>query len=175
MSEFFKGWRRKIGVVPPMLAILAICAVLYAILAATPQWASDGTIRIPVRIFAFDAANHRPIPNAKCLIFRATPVSNASSLTNDHAIFNGQSMNEWPQFCRGTTDATGSTIIEHEFGTSASHEHPNPHAHLMNYSVQVEADGFGGVVVPVGNDERRTSEIRKDGEVVVSIGLLRTE
>jgi hypothetical protein len=95
-----------------------------------------------------------------------------SSLTNDHAIFNSYSMSEWPQFRRGTTDAAGSTIIEYEFGTSASHEHPSPRAHLMNYSVQVEADGFGGVVVPVGNDERQTSEMRKDGEVVVSIGLL---
>ena len=42
----------------------------------------------------------------------------------------------------------------------------------MNEWVQVEADGFGGVAVPVGYDERPTSEMRKDKQIIVSIGLI---
>lgn len=171
MDEFFRGWYYRKFSVAEVTVIVVICAVLYAILAEKPKWVSDGTIRIPVRVFVFDVTNRRPISNAECLVFRAGPILDASSLTKDNPVLDNAPMKEWPESCRGTTDETGSTAIEHTFGTSASYTHPYTRAHLMNAWVRVAADGFGGVVVPVGYDEGRTSELRKEGEIVVSIGL----
>lgn len=169
--EFFSRWNRKLTLVE-VTVIVVILTVLYELLTAKPIWVSDGTIRSPVRVFVFDATNRRPIANAECAVLHAPPIRDASSLTKDHPVFDNVSMKEWPQSCRGTTDETGSASIEHTFGSSASNNHPNTRAHLMNEWIRVEADGFGGVAIPVGYDERPTSEIRKDGEIVVSIGLL---
>lgn len=170
MRENFRGWNKKISVAE-VTVIVVILAVLYALFSPKPTWVSDGTIRIPVRVFVFNATNRRPISNAECAVFHASPILDASSLTKDHPVFNNVPMKEWPQSCRGTTDETGSAAIEYTFRTSASNKHPNSRAHLMNEWVRVEADGFGGVAVPVGYDEGPASEMRKDGEFVVSIGL----
>lgn len=170
MREYFQGWNKKINVAKATL-IVVVLAVLYALLSPKPTWVSDGTIRIPVRVFVFNATNRRPISNAECAVFHASPILDASSLANDHPVFDNVPMKEWPQSCRGTTDETGSVAIEYTFRTSASNKHPNSRAHLMNEWVRVEADGFGGVAVPVGYDEGPASEMRKDGEFVVAIGL----
>lgn len=170
MRAFFRGWNKKLSLAE-VTVIVVVLAVLYVILSQKPQWVSEGTIRIPVRIFVFDPTSRRPIPNAECAVFHASPILDASSMTKDHPVFDNVSMTEWPQSCRGTTDDTGSTTIEYTFRTAKSDRHPNSRAHLMNEWVRVEADGFGSVAVPVGYDEGPASEMRKDGEFVVSIGL----
>lgn len=170
MREFFAGWNKKLSAAE-LTVIVVILAVLFALLSVKPQWVSGGTIQIPVRVFVFDPINRRPIPNADCAIFHASPILDASSLTKDHPVFDNVSMKEWPQSCRGTTDETGFATIEYTFRTSASDRHPNSRAHLMNEWVRVEADGFGSIAVPVGYDEGPASEMRKDGAFVVSIGL----
>jgi hypothetical protein len=45
----------------------------------------------------------------------------------------------------------------------------------MNDWVRVEAAGYGGVVVPVRYEERLASELRKEGQVLLSIGLIPKE
>ena len=117
MSEFFKGWNGKLSQ-PEATVILVILAALSVRLSQQPTWVSDGTLTIPVRVFVFDATNRRPIANAECVVFHASPILDASSLNGDHPVFDPLPMQEWPQACRGTTDETGSTSIKH------TSEHP---------------------------------------------------
>ena len=166
MGAFFHGWQTKIGLV----ALIVSFSISVAILLQRARWASDGEILLPVRVFVFDAVHLRPISNVECLVFRSPPAIDPHTLA-DHYPGNS-AVGKWPDECRGITDANGFCVIEHNFGTSANHEHPNPHAHLMNAWVRVEAIDFGGVVVPVGYDERLTSTLRKDGLILISIGLM---
>jgi|GEM_PF-3674757 len=154
-----------------ILVIIASISVLTALLTASTKWASDGDIRVPVKIFVFDAASCRPIPNAECLVFWSPLVLDATNLTDDcHS--RSLAISEWPESSRSVTDPTGTSVIEHKFNTSASYKNPITRAHLANAWVRVEATGFGGVVVPVRYEGKPTSELRKDGKISVSIGLI---
>jgi hypothetical protein len=165
MRYFTKKWGR----IEVLLVVANLC-VLLALLVEPVKWASDGDIRLPVKIFVFDAFNCRPIPNAECLLFRALPVLDASNLTDDCP--NCSSIGECPNECRSVTDATGFSVIEYKFHTSASDKNPITRAHLTSTCVRVEATGFGGVVVPLRYEGRPTSELRKEGKISVSLGLI---
>ena len=105
----FSGWNRKFR----LILMILILSVLAALLSEKPKWVSDGTITIPVKIFVFDAASCRPIANAECAVFHASPILDANSLMKDHPICDHLLMKDWPQSCRGRTDETGSTSINH--------------------------------------------------------------
>jgi hypothetical protein len=144
-----------------------------ALLIPSGKWVSDGSIRLPIRIFVFDAAGRRPIANAECAVFWSPPVLDENNSVDRFP--SGPPIDDLPKKCRGVTDATGFCVIEYTFATSASHDRPHPHAFLMNDWVRVEAAGYGGVVVPVRYEERLASELRKEGQVLLSIGLIPKE
>lgn len=72
--------------------------------------------------------------------------------------------------CRACTD--GTAVVDVEFRTSASHERPASYVHLRWEWVQVRAEGYGGVVVPVRHESQPTTTVRKQNELVMTIGLL---
>lgn len=170
LKEMFRRVINRAGLIQS-LVIIAIISVLFALLLEPAKWASDGDIRVPVRIFVFDAANCRPIPNANCLVCWSPLVLEATDLTGD-CPSRGLSISEWPEDCRSVTDENGTSVIEHKFNTSASDKNPITRAHLSSTWVRVEATGFGGAVVPLRYEGRPTSELRKEGRISVSIGLI---
>lgn len=152
------------------IAVVATFIIVAIVLLYPARWASDGDILLPIRIFVYDAVHGHPIANAACLVFRSPPVFDASAL-HEHFLSDGP-ISDWPASQRGTSDETGKVEISYKFGTSASHLHPSPRAHLANASVRVEAAGFGGVVVPVRYAESPVSDLRDNGPVRISIGLI---
>lgn len=154
------------------VVIVAIIAVLVALLVPQTQWVSDGSIRLPVRMFVFDADRGTPIANARLIVFRGPVVSNPQALAEVQPFIVSGPVSERPLQDIATTDETGSAVIEHEFYTGASHKRPTRHAHLDYAWVRVEADGFGGAVIPVRHESQSTAVLQKQGEIVVQIGLI---
>lgn len=165
MWKSVKGLRRVEWIV-----VVATFVILEIVLLSPARWASDGDILLPIKIFVFDAVHGHPVTDAECLVFRTPPAIEASTL-REHFL-SDRRISEWPAAQRGTTNTSGIVEIRHKFGTSASHLHPSPRVHLPNASVRVEAAGFGGVVLPVRYDEVPVSELRNNGSVKVSIGLI---
>lgn len=162
-------WQRatKITVVE-WLVILLIVGILAALLLLVPaQWVSDGVITLPVRVLVFDPLSEQPIVNAQVAIMKAPPVS---SLDDVHQLHD-----RLPPVLKSTTGQTGSVVIKFTFETNASNQRPVKRAHVGNAWVVVEAAGYGGVVVPVRYASQSTAELRKQGELLVTIGLLRVK
>ena len=68
------------------IVIAGIIAVLIALLAPQARWVSDGSIRLPVRVFVFDAADRdTPIANAKIAIFPGPVASEPQTLAEMQA------------------------------------------------------------------------------------------
>lgn len=151
-----------------LLAVAAVIAVLAAILIPATQWVADGWIEFPVRVFVFDANELTPVANAQITIFRSPPLSSPHVLTENREFWDlgGRA-------AEGVTDKTGSTRIEHQFTTSASHNRPVSHVHVHWAWAKVTADGYGGVVVPVSTESIPTKELRKRTELTVPIGLIK--
>lgn len=160
------------------VVVVAIITVLIALLLPTVQWASSGSIRFPVRVFVFDATRGMPLADAQVAIFRAPFMSNANSLKDYRDRYDVRNVNQIPTqdgFGKGVTGTDGTTVIEFDFRTGASHQHPEAQAHLANAWVCVRVKGFGGVVVPVRQDPQPTATMRKQNELFVPIGLTPAE
>lgn len=159
-----------------ILTAIAVVSVLVAWLIPPVQWVSDGEIRVPVKVFVFDAVGNRPISNAECLVFRSLPAWDADMVSDfsEQGSLNSP-IDSWPEKSRAITDATGICVIEHSFLSTASDRNPKGSAHLMFSWVRVEAIGYGGVVVPVRFESRQTSKLRKEGEILAPIGLMPTK
>ena len=159
------------------LVALAIIAALAALIRPGMQWASSGSIRVPVRVFVFDATHGMPIADARVAIFRAPPLFGSNSLEDHRNRYNPTSFDQMSPvgegFGKGTTEADGTVVIEYDFRTGASHRRPEPHAHLEYAWVHIHAVGLGGVVVPVRHESQPTATMRKQKELLVPVGLIR--
>jgi hypothetical protein len=152
-----------------LLVVIAIVAVIVALVLPPVKWAASGSIRFPVRVLVFDAVRGIPIENAHVGIFRAPPLLDLKFLAGEPDTYDPK------KFVRdddvGTTDASGSVVIDYEFRTGANHERPTSHAHLRWAWVHVQADGYGGVVVPVRHESLPTKTLREQKELLVPVGL----
>ena len=151
-----------------VLVLIAIVSCVIAILIPQVKWASSGSITVPVWVMVFDAEHDRPIPNARVSIFRAPPLYNLKTLENERGPLNAG----WAGIpVEGVTDTDGLATIETTFNTGANYEYPEMKAHLNYYWTKIEAEGFGGVVVPVRYESARSKPMRNGG-LRLTIGLL---
>lgn len=157
------------------LMIVTILAILAALLLPPVQWVSDGDIRIPVRVFVFDAKAAKPLSQAHVIIFRAPPLTDAKLLSEFPERYDPAQPERLYGVFEGATGADGMAVIESTFSVSASHRNPVPQAHTSWAWVAVQAKGYGSVVVPVSYESQPTAELRKRGELPVTVGLLPTE
>ena len=148
------------------LVVIAIITATIALLLPEVKWAASGDITVPVKVMVFDAVRDRPIPGARVEIFRAFPIYDLKSLKDDQGPMN----RSW-RHVEGTTNAAGEAIIETKFTTGANHERPEMYAHLSFYWAKIEADGYGGVVIPVRHEGVPSKHLR-NGELRMTVGLL---
>lgn len=174
MKQFVSSIRRSLRkqTLLEWVVIVAILAVLVALLTPETKWASSGDLRLPVKVFVFDANQYKPIPDAKVTVFRAFPVGDQASLVRWQDQFKIGPISELPHQFWTTTDAQGIAVIDYEFRTGASHKRPVTHAHVNFTWVRVEADGFGGAAIPVRHDSQPSSALKQKGEVLVQVGLI---
>ncbi|MBS0264218.1 MAG: hypothetical protein JSS02_19935 [Planctomycetes bacterium] len=152
-----------------LLAIIAIVAVIAALLIPPAKWGGSGSIRIPVRVLVFDASRGTPIANARVAMFYAPPLHDMKWLEESPDLYD--STNRARHDGVGTTDADGAAVIEYEFATLASYNNPTWRARLQSAWVHVQADGFGGAVIPVRYESEPTAKLRDQKELLVTIGL----
>jgi hypothetical protein len=152
-----------------MLAILVVIAIPYI------PWASNGTIRFPVRVFVFDATQRTPIAEAKVAVFRSPPVLGPNSVSQEGRSYRADQIEPVTDAVHGTTDTDGMAVLEFEFATSANNTRPASEAHTRWAWVEVSANGYGTVVVPVRHDSTKTADMQKQGELLVPVGLVAIE
>lgn len=158
------------------LVLVVFAVILVALFVPGTQWASSGTIRFPVRVFVFDVEQQLPISGANVAIFRALPTVSPESLSDpDQGLRQYRADNAGPlhYVARGTTNADGACVIEYEFRTGASHHRPARHAHTNWSWVEIKAEGFSTVVVPVRHVSMPTKVMREQTDLYVPIGLAR--
>lgn len=157
------------------IVIVSIIAVLVALLYPQTQWASSGSIRLPVRVIVVDAEHGTPISGANVMVSRGPWAKNPKALDELGDRFASGPIGDLPQKYFATTDEKGVAVIEHEFSTGASHRRPVSHTHLDFNWVKVEADGYRAAVVPVRDESQPTALLRKQGEVLVKVELIGEE
>jgi hypothetical protein len=149
------------------LVVFAIIAVLIALLLPGPQWISDGDITIPVHVRVFDPSSGKPIPNAQVGILRYRTIFSSSDI---------EPLEEnLAHVTKTPTNDAGSVSINQMFYTNASDRNPVTRAHLGGVWIIVEADGYDRAFVPVRNESLPTAELRKRGEILVPVALLRAK
>jgi hypothetical protein len=167
------GWQLRKPTLVELLLVIAIVGIIVALLLPGPEWASSGHIRFPVRVIVFDAVHGRPIANARVGIFEAAPLDSSNSLEQEGDKYNPRALVRDEN--RGATGDDGDVVINYEFTTSANHKRPAPNAHLRRAWVNVEAEGYGSVVVPVRHESQPVATLRTQKELVVSVGMLPME
>ncbi|SFI81003.1 hypothetical protein [Planctomicrobium piriforme] len=164
-----RKWLRPLTLVE-WLVIIALIAVLIALLVPPVKWGASGFIDVPIRIFVFDVIEGRPIKGAHVAIIRYSPDMPKAEFPAITAAF----FDELRTSQDHQTDDRGSTIITETFMTEVNYKSPEQFALLFNRWVVVAADGFEPVMTPVRHDTERTAKIRKRGELVVAVGLVKT-
>lgn len=168
-SGGFLQWHFRKPRIIEALVLFALAAVVVALILPGAQWAASGSMRVPVRVFVFDASRGTPISNAHVAIFYAPPLVTPESLEVNRDLYDPQ--NRGRDRNSATTDAKGTAVIEYEFRTGANHERPTMHAHLRWAWVHVHAEGYGGFVVPVRHESLPTKALRDQKELLVPVGL----
>ena len=153
------------------LVLLAIGAVLVALLLPTPKWAASGSMQLPVRVVVFDALHGTPIAGAKVTAFRGSAFDESRLLDENRDQYDRWKSGGWEGMPSVFTDADGAALIECEFPTSSNYERPTPHAHPQGTWVEVRAEGYGGVVIPVRHSSYPTQTLREQKELLVPVGL----
>jgi hypothetical protein len=160
------------------LVLVAIAGVLTALLVPDAQWVSDGDIDIPVRVLVFDAKRAVPIPNARVVVARATSWTDDGFLKDfrerfpDIELLDRDLNDGLKGLGQGQTSEDGTVTIPFRFRTNASNESPVTRAHVGWAWIAVQAEGYAGVVIPVGNESVPTKKLREQKELRVPIGLM---
>ncbi|MGZ0172923.1 MAG: hypothetical protein ACKVHE_25595 [Planctomycetales bacterium] len=151
------------------LVVVVVIGIVVALIIPGVKWASSGSIRFPVRVFVFDAALARPIPEARIAILHGPLPHSGFDIDDIRQRVPSDLFEYLPSDSLGLTGNDGTVIVHHEFSTGASHKRPNPHAHLQFAWVVVVAQGYGTVVVTVRHDSM--SKLREHKELYLPIGL----
>jgi hypothetical protein len=163
---------RKLTVVE-WLVVIAIAVVLVVLLIPGAKWASSGDIQFPVRVFVFDASHGTPIENARVGIFYGLYPQDSKFVEENRDWYAPKDRIRDSDY--GTTSAGGTVVITYKFMTGANYVRPATHAHLHGTWVHVQAEGYGGVVVPVRHDSLATATLREQKELLVPVGLMPLE
>jgi hypothetical protein len=157
------------------LLVASILTFLVALLVPSVKWASSGTIEAVVRVVVFDAETAEPVPNAEVAIVRLLPTTGHRDLSEYHTPLSSA----WGQFTEGQirhkTDAAGIANIPTEFGTGASHVHPESQAHTSFYWILVSTTDHGKCAIPLRYVSIPTKTLRQNGVVPAHVGLARQE
>ena len=149
------------------LVIVAIAGVLVALFLEPVTWVSDGSITVPVHIRVFNPVTGTPIQNARVGIVRYWPLGDQSKFEPLEKSLDG--------IIQNTTNERGSIITNLQFDVTASNRRPIPRAHLSGTWIVVDADGFDKAFVPIRHESLPTAELRTRGEIVVPVGLLKSQ
>ena len=153
------------------LIIAVIIAILVALVLPDSEWASSGTIVVPVHVVVFDGGTALPIADAVVGIVRAPPASGDFALDEYREPFSSA----WSAMAKGEfgsrTGADGSVTIEFEFPTGASHVNPEPRARTRWYWLLVSSDGYGAAVVPLRYESISTKSLREQRILQAYVGL----
>lgn len=171
LSRYLGQHIRRPTIVECLVAIVLI-GILVALVLPGVKWASSGSIRVPVRVFVFDAASGKPVPDARIIVFPAPPVQSPTSLAQFRELYDPENVERRPVTMQGGTGEDGTAVIDVEFRTGANHERPVSYAHLRWHWVYVQAEGYGAVVVPVRHESLPVATVRLQKELPVSIGLV---
>ena len=155
------------------LVVAAIIVVLVALLLPATQWVADGSRKFPVRIYVFDASRKIPIEGAKVSLFRAPRIDGQSLRIPDWGYRAPGTSRLVAEPFESLTNELGYVESTVEFMTSASSRQPTPHTHLTWVWVEVHAEEYGTVVVPVRYESEPTAQVREQGQLLVPIGLVR--
>lgn len=166
-------WHLRKPTLIELLLLIAIIAAVVAVILPSAKWAASGNIRFPVRVIVFDAVHGKPIANAHVGIFRAPPIDDLKSLAvrpDDYSPTNRVRDDD-----SGTTSADGTVVLGYEFRTGSNYERPTMYAHLRSAWVNVKAEGYGNIVVPVRYESQPTATLRTQKELLVTVGLIASE
>jgi hypothetical protein len=154
------------------LVIAVIIAILVALVVPDVEWASSGTIVVPVHVVVFDGKTMLPLADAVVGIVWAPPASGDSTLDKYREPFSSA----WIAMARGEfgsrTGADGSVTIEFEFPTGASHVNPESRAHTRWYWLLVSSKENGAAVVPLRYESISTKSLREQRMLQAYVGLL---
>ncbi len=171
----YHGWSLRRPTWIEWLVVIAVIAIVVALIVPGFQWASSGSIRFPVRVFVFDAARARPIPQAQIAILRGPLPRARIDIDDIRDRVSDNLFERLPSDSLGLTGKDGTAVVHCEFSTGANHKRPEPHAHLQFAWVVVVAQPYGTVVVPVRHDSMPTAKLREQKELFVPIGLVPAE
>lgn len=153
------------------LVIAAIIAILVALLLPAREWASSGTIVVPVHVVVFDGETMLPITDAVVGIFRAGPATEDFS----RDVYRETFSSAWSTMAKGEfgsrTGADGSVTIEFEFPTGASHVNPEARAHTRWYWLLVSSKEYGAAVMPLRYESITTKSLRQQKILQAYVGL----
>ncbi len=158
-----------------LLIVIALMAILVVIVFPMIPWASSGSIRFPVRVFVFDATLRTPISEADVAVFNSPPVLGANSLSSEGRIYRADRFELSTDSVRSVTGTDGMAVLDFEFRTSANNTRPAPEVHTRWAWVEVHADGYGTVVIPVRHDSMKADDLQKFGELLVPVGLAKSD
>jgi hypothetical protein len=155
------------------LIIAVIIAIIVLLLLPASEWASSGTINVPVHVVVFDGETASPISDAVVAIIWAPPATGDFALERYHEYFSAA----WKSMAAGkmgvSTGPDGSITIDFEFRTGASHVNPEPRAHTRWYWLLVSAEDYGAVAVPLRYDSMTTKSLRQQKSLPAYVGLVR--
>lgn len=154
------------------LLVGAITVMLVVLIIPSVEWASSGSLRVPVRVFVFDAAHAVPISNARVTIFRGPLPSTQMDIKSIGDRVPDELSGRLPRDRVVFTGSDGMAVVHHEFRTGASHRRPESHAHTQSVWIVVVTRQHGTVVVPIRHDSMPTSKLREQQELFVPIGLM---
>ena len=154
------------------LVIAVIIAILVALVLPDSEWASSGTIVVPVHVVVFDGGTALPIKDAVVGIVRAPPATGDFA----HDEYREAFSSAWSAMAKGEfgsrTGADGSVTIEFEFPTGASHVNPEPRAHTRWFWLLVSSKKYRAVVVPLRYESISTKSLREQRILQAYVGLL---
>jgi hypothetical protein len=111
-----------------VLSVIIVVVIL--LLVPNPKWASDGHIRVPVRVLVFDALHGKRIAHARITLFRAPTLVSAGDFDEYADQYQLNGVSQVSEEHQSLTNADGTAVITFDFRTGASHLRPTPHAHL---------------------------------------------
>ena len=173
VSDFFRGFFRQRTRVKVSLGVL-ILGILIALLLPALQPARQsghGHISFPIRVLVFNSVQAKPIANAHVSIIEAPAWLGTESPDDFRNRFPPHVFDRSETTDLGRTASDGTVVIDYRFRTSYSDSQPKA-ALLYSAWVVVQADGYGGTVVPVRHDWQPVTALREQKELLVPVGLM---
>ena len=155
--------------------IVVTVVILIALLASEPHYVWDGDRVLPVLVEVYDATTGKPIAGTRVTILKARYLT-AGDAESRSVVDLDVHVWTYGGVEHGMTDTGGRVRLQHKFGASGAYDGrtKSSYVFLSTARVCVNADDYGGVVVPVRHEDGRIKDFLEDGQwkdVYVPIGL----